>query len=107
VRLKLPFASRHSALVPSTTTSRTTVHYSGHVQGVGFRYTVVETARGYEVTGFVQNLTDGRVLLVAEGETREIEGFLSAIVERMSGYIRKAERSDALGERQHRGFTIR
>jgi acylphosphatase len=40
---------------------RREVHYSGHVQGVGFRYTTRSIARGYEVTGFVQNLEDGRV----------------------------------------------
>jgi acylphosphatase len=37
------------------------VFYSGRVQGVGFRYTVKQIASGYEITGFVRNLPDGRV----------------------------------------------
>ena len=46
---------------------RATVQYSGDVQGVGFRYTAVTIARGYNVSGYVQNLSDGRVRLVVEG----------------------------------------
>jgi acylphosphatase len=43
------------------------VYYSGNVQGVGFRYTVKSVATGFEVTGMVRTLPDGRVHLVAEG----------------------------------------
>lgn len=86
---------------------RATIHYSGHVQGVGFRYAVFQTAKGYEVSGFVQNLADGRVLLVAEGEAKEVESFAGEIAERMVAYVRKIERNDVTGSRQHRGFSIR
>ena len=41
---------------------RRTVYYSGHVQGVGFRYETRSLANQFDVTGFVQNLDDGRVL---------------------------------------------
>ena len=47
------------------------VFYSGHVQGVGFRYTVKTVAWGFEVTGTVRNLQDGRVELIAEGAMSE------------------------------------
>ena len=43
---------------------RATVFYSGRVQGVGFRYTAREIACGYELTGYVRNLDDGRVELI-------------------------------------------
>jgi acylphosphatase len=61
--------------------------YSGHVQGVGFRYTVRQLAGGFEVSGYVRNLADGRVQLVAEGEPAELDRFMAAIAERMSGFI--------------------
>lgn len=85
---------------------RSTVHFSGRVQGVGFRYTVFQVAKEFEITGFVRNLADGRVLLVAEGERGEVERFVDAISERMTGFIRRADRSEATGPRAHQGFTI-
>ena len=48
---------------------RREVYFSGRVQGVGFRYTVRMVASRFAVTGFVKNLPDGRVQLVAEGLT--------------------------------------
>jgi len=55
------------------------VHYQGRVQGVGFRWTAKHIARGFDVTGSVENLPDGRVRLVAQGESDEVEGFLEAV----------------------------
>jgi len=57
------------------------VFYEGRVQGVGFRFTCKQIARGYEVVGWVRNLDDGRVELQCSGETAEVEGFLEAIAE--------------------------
>ena len=37
------------------------VFFEGRVQGVGFRWTVKNLARGYDVIGWVKNLPDGRV----------------------------------------------
>jgi acylphosphatase len=55
------------------------VIYSGHVQGVGFRYTVKSLSPGYEVTGAIRNLPDGRVELVVEGVPAELEAFQQAV----------------------------
>lgn len=63
------------------------VWYSGHVQGVGFRYTAHRLAQRYGVAGFVRNLRDGRVELVAEGEPSQVDAFLDAVQQAMSGYI--------------------
>lgn len=74
---------------------------------MGFRYTVKTVARGYEVTGSVRNLPDGRVELVAEGEREELELFLKAIGDSEVGhFIRQTE--SHWGEAGHRfmGFEI-
>lgn len=84
-----------------------TVHFSGLVQGVGFRYTALQLAREYEVAGYVRNLPDGRVLAEVEGERAEVDRFLAAIGERMHGHVRKVERAGGRRAPQYRGFGIR
>ena len=87
--------------------SRMHIFYSGHVQGVGFRYTTRSVATGFEVTGTVRNLLDGRVELIAEGPRGELEAFQSAIHEAgLKNLIRKEDVnwSEATGE--FRGFEI-
>jgi acylphosphatase len=79
---------------------RREVHYQGRVQGVGFRYTARAVARNFQVTGYVMNLDDGRVRLVAEGEAAELDRFLAQIGEKMGDCIRdcNAQTLPATGE---------
>ena len=70
---------------------RRRVYYSGRVQGVGFRFTCQHVARGFDVAGYVRNLPDGRVELVAEGDPAEIDAFLKAIQDAMGRYIRDVD----------------
>lgn len=82
------------------------IRYSGHVQGVGFRYTTRHIAQGYDVVGYVKNLPDGRVELVVEGESKEVAAFLAEVDRQLGRYIRdtKQDRAPATG---HFGdFTI-
>jgi acylphosphatase len=67
---------------------RRVVYFRGHVQGVGFRYTTARVAAGFEVTGYVQNLADGRVRVVAEGASGEIDRFVAEIRAQLAAYIR-------------------
>lgn len=76
--------------------------YSGRVQGVGFRYTVRALAAGYEVTGAVRNLTDGRVDLTVEGTKAELEAFRAAI--REAGLAANIQREDAQWSEATGGF---
>jgi acylphosphatase len=63
------------------------VTYSGTVQGVGFRYTARELAQYHSARGFVRNLPNGTVELVAEGPAETVTAFLQAVADRMGDYI--------------------
>lgn len=81
--------------------------FSGHVQGVGFRYSTRQVATEFEVTGFVKNLPDGRVQLEVEGRQTEVAAFVQAVMDRMHGHIRKVEKSSARRPAEFKGFDIR
>ena len=86
---------------------RLCVFYSGTVQGVGFRYTVRTLAGGFDVTGTVRNLPDGRVELLAEGRKDELSAFQQAIRESELGhFIRREEVIWAEPSGGLRGFEI-
>jgi len=86
---------------------RANVSYTGRVQGVGFRYTARAASQTYAVDGFVKNITDGSVQVVAEGDDREIAVFLDDLEGRMRGYIR--ERAVVWEEPtgEFEGFSVR
>ena len=83
------------------------VHFSGTVQGVGFRYTACRAAARYDVTGTVRNLPDGRVECVVEGRPAEIDAFLADLAERMAGYIRGRSEQPAPYTGRFDGFRVR
>jgi acylphosphatase len=83
---------------------RLRVLFGGTVQGVGFRYMTERMARQHPVTGFVRNLADGRVEVVAEGEEEALKFFFAEIrSSRLGSYIREAkpEWSDATNQFSH------
>ena len=81
--------------------------YSGHVQGVGFRYTAKTVAAGFEVNGIVRNLPDGRVELIAEGPREELEAFRAAIYNAgLSSFIRDENVNWSEARNEFRGFEI-
>jgi acylphosphatase len=61
------------------------------VQGVGFRYTARSLSRGHDVTGYVKNVTDGSVELVAEGEEAAVKAFLASVDSRLGEMVRARE----------------
>jgi acylphosphatase len=67
--------------------------YTGSVQGVGFRFTARGLAQRFAVTGYVRNLSDGRVELMVAGDEEEVEGYLAAVRESMGDYIAAEETS--------------
>jgi acylphosphatase len=86
---------------------RLNVLYTGHVQGVGFRYTVKSLTPGYELTGLIRNLSDGRVELIVEGSKTELEEFLRAIEESGLGrLIKQTQITWSQARNEFRGFEI-
>ena len=86
---------------------RVTNLYSGHVQGVGFRYSVKRLTTGFELTGMVRNLPDGRVELVIEGIRDEVEAFLQAVRDSDVGrFIRQEQARWSEAKNEFRGFDI-
>jgi acylphosphatase len=85
---------------------RLRVLFAGRVQGVGFRATTLELARGYQVTGSVRNLPDGRVELEAQGTQGEVAGLLAAVEERFRHNIRQQSVEDVPVACDENGFEI-
>lgn len=83
------------------------IHYSGRVQGVGFRYTVRSLAAKFDVTGFVRNLSDGRVQLVVEGARDEVRRFLDTVATEMGYYIADTRSTTESASGRFDGFEIR
>jgi len=81
--------------------------FSGKVQSVGFRYETLKIARSYTVAGFVENLSDGRVYLQAQGFTQELDDFLLAVKDQLTDYIKESETISGPITRKADGFQIR
>ena len=86
---------------------RMQIFYSGYVQGVGFRYTAKTVAAGFEISGIVRNLPDGRVELIAEGAREELEAFQDAIRGAgLAGFIRDESVIWGEAKNEFHGFEI-
>lgn len=86
---------------------RHTFHFSGHVQGVGFRYTTHNIAQQHNVLGYVRNLPDGRVELVMEGKDEEVEDVVKNLQRKMSCFVHNIESQVAPATGEFEQFYIR
>ncbi len=85
---------------------RRVTYYAGHVQGVGFRYSACRVAERFDVTGYVKNLHDGRVEVLAEGDEKEVEAFFEGVWRRMGQYVRETTGYDAPATGQYSTFEV-
>ncbi len=86
---------------------RVRVLYSGNVQGVGFRWRAVDASRGSAVTGFVRNLPDGSVELVAEGAHEDVERLLASVRARLGDLIAREDAVWSAASGEFREFSVR
>lgn len=91
----------------SDNTSTRQIFFSGRVQGVGFRWTTNRIAADYPVTGFVRNLPDGRVELVAQGPAESVDEFLAAVRTHFDGNINSVETEDLTSPETYSQFETR
>ena len=80
--------------------------FIGDVQGIGFRWTARNTARNYEVTGYVRNLSDGTVECLVEGEPQEADAFIAELSQWMSHFIRKTTCQTAPPSGRYENFDV-
>jgi acylphosphatase len=83
------------------------VIFEGRVQGVGFRYTATSIARQCGIRGYVRNLRDGSVELVANGTEQQIERFLKQVAEAFEGYIERQTAEEIPCSEAFSGFDVR
>ena len=84
------------------------VFFEGRVQGVGFRFTVKQIAKEFDVSGWVKNLPDGRVELRTQGEEDEVTDFVREIRESaLTHHIQNVEINDISPLDGVAGFSIR
>ena len=80
--------------------------FEGRVQGVGFRYRTKRVAEGFDVTGTVQNLDDGRVHLHAEGDESEVRSFQSTVADSLKEFIHSVKIETDNGPQMYQEFKI-
>ncbi len=80
--------------------------FSGRVQGVGFRFTALRIANRHFLTGFVRNVPNGTVQMLAQGPSADIDDCITEIKETFGRYITDTEIIDVPIQPQYTGFKI-
>ena len=88
-------------------TSRYDIRFTGRVQGVNFRWTTCRVAERFDVAGWVRNESDGSVRCLIEGERAQLEAFVKAVQDAMSGHIKDTSISPQTAEGDLHGFTVK
>jgi len=80
--------------------------FTGQVQGIGFRFTALSAANRRGLTGFVRNLPDGSVEMLAQGSSGDIDDYIRDLQEYFAGYIRETKFEDVLFSPHLKNFKI-
>jgi acylphosphatase len=80
--------------------------FSGRVQGVGFRFTALNVANRYQLKGFVKNLPDGDVEMLAQGTTEMIDDCIRDLQDSFVGTISHVDIEEATPDPKLPDFKI-
>ena len=80
--------------------------FTGQVQGIGFRFTALDIANRYKLTGLVRNLPDGTVEMVTQGPSDNIADCIRDIKEAFEGYIRETKTEEIPQDPKYTDFKI-
>jgi acylphosphatase len=80
--------------------------FTGQVQGVGFRFTALNIANRYQLTGMVRNMPDGSVEMIVQGPADDIDNCVSDIKKSFGGYIREIKKQEIPYDPQYKDFKI-
>jgi acylphosphatase len=82
------------------------VIFTGRVQGVGFRFTTLNIAGRYDLTGYVKNCPDGAVEMLAQGSPQDIDDAIADISESFPGYVRETKITEVPTDPKYTEFKI-
>ena len=85
---------------------RIQITYCGNVQGVGFRWNVMQIASSYSVTGYVKNLISGRVEMMVEGNKKEAFLMVAEVEDKLRGFWQSKETEERLGDPHFENFQV-
>ncbi|MGB9678223.1 MAG: acylphosphatase, partial [Candidatus Ratteibacteria bacterium] len=84
------------------------IYISGRVQGVGFRWYAQRIAKNIDILGWVKNLPDGKVEIIAEGNEENLERFIEELKKGyLGGNIRNIEKIEEKYTGEFKNFQIR
>lgn len=91
---------------------RAVIRVDGYVQGVGFRWWVMGLGRELGLTGYAENLVDGRVEVHAQGSTEALGTLIRALIEQPTRRGRPGRVTDhtiewTTPDPALRGFSVR
>lgn len=83
------------------------IFITGRVQGVGFRHFTRKNAENLGVTGWVKNLSDGRVEAVFQGSEEQIEELIQRCKKGpVASYVQNIEIEKNSGEEDYKNFSV-
>ncbi len=80
--------------------------FTGRVQGVGFRFTARRAANRRQLTGFVRNVPDGTVEMLAQGRPEDVDDCIQDLKEYFSGYLKETRIEEIPPDTKYTDFQI-